>query len=134
MVVYATNAGTNISVAKIVLKGLVKINCGKKMERIDKLREMLASSPEDSFLNHALAMEMLALGQDADARRVWETLLQRDPGYIGSYYQLAKLMERLGERTLALEWYEKGLAAAQKAGDRHAMNELRMAYEELMDE
>ncbi len=95
---------------------------------------MLASSPEDSFLNHAMAMELMAMGQEAEARSVLETLLQRDPGYIGSYYQLAKLLERLGERDAALGWYEKGLAAAQKAGDRHAMNELRMAHEELMDE
>jgi Tfp pilus assembly protein PilF len=134
MVVYATNDVTNISVAKIVLKGLVKFNCGKKMERIDKLRQMLASSPDDSFLNHAMAMELMAMGQEAEARSVLQTLLQRDPGYIGSYYQLAKLLERLGERDAALEWYEKGLSAAQKAGDRHAMNELRMAYDELLDE
>lgn len=104
------------------------------MERIDKLRQMLASSPDDSFLNHAMAMELMGLGQDKEARSVLETLLQRDPGYIGSYYQLAKLLERLGQRDLALEWYEKGLKAAQTAGDRHAMNELRMAYDELMDE
>lgn len=104
------------------------------MERIEKLRLMLVSSPEDSFLNHAMAMELLALGEEAEARRVLETLLQRDPGYIGSYYQLAKLLERMGERDQALHWYEKGLKAAQQAGDRHAMNELRMAWDELMDE
>jgi Tfp pilus assembly protein PilF len=104
------------------------------MERIEKLRQMLSASPEDSFLNHALAMELMAMGQETEARRVLETLLQRDPGYIGSYYQLAKLLERLGEREAALEWYEKGLKAAQQAGDRHAMNELRMAYDELMEE
>ena len=134
MVVYATNRLTNISAAKIVLKGLVKFNCGKKMERLAKLKEMLINSPEDSFLNHALAMELLAVSKDAEARSVWETLLLRDPEYIGSYYQLAKLLERTGEREQAIEWYEKGLAAAQKAGDRHAMNELRMAYDELIDE
>lgn len=104
------------------------------MERIDKLRQMLAVSPDDSFLNHAMAMELLGLGQDAEARSVLETLLGRDPGYVGSYYQLGKLLERMGEREKALDWYEKGVKAAQQAGDRHAMNELRMAWDELLDE
>ena len=104
------------------------------MERIDKLRQMLDLSPDDSFLNHAMAMELLGAGRDVEARSVLETLLGRDPGYVGSYYQLAKLLERMGERALALDWYEKGVKAAQKAGDRHAMNELRMAWDELLDE
>ncbi|MGN6418807.1 MAG: tetratricopeptide repeat protein [Pseudobacter sp.] len=104
------------------------------MERIDKLRQMLAVSPDDSFLNHAMAMELLGQGADKEARSVLETLLGRDPGYVGSYYQLARLLEKMGERAEALEWYEKGFKAAQKAGDRHAMNELRMAWDELLDE
>jgi len=104
------------------------------MERIEKLRQMLASSPEDSFLNHALAMELMGLGRDEEAQQVLVVLLERDPAYVGSYYQLAKLLERTGEKDAAKIWYEKGLAAAQAAGDRHALNELRMAYEELLDE
>lgn len=104
------------------------------MDRLQKLKEMLALSPEDSFLNHALGMELVGMGQEPEARGVWETLLARDPGYVGAYYQLAKLLERTGEREAALEWYEKGMKAAQAAGDRHAMNELRMAYDELLDE
>ena len=31
----------------------------------------------------------------------------------------------------AIKWYEKGMAEAKKAGDNHAYNELRSAYEEL---
>ena len=104
------------------------------MDRLQKLKEMLQLSHADSFLNHALGMELVGMGQEAEARMVWEALLARDPAYVGAYYQLAKLLERAGERENALEWYEKGMKAAQAAGDRHAMNELRMAYEELMDE
>jgi Tfp pilus assembly protein PilF len=101
------------------------------MDRIGKLKEYLLASPEDSFLQHALALEYIKAGDDAEARRLFEALLQREPGYVGSYYHLAKLLERTGEHNLAIEWYEKGMAAAKAAGDIHAYGELRSAYEEL---
>jgi Tfp pilus assembly protein PilF len=104
------------------------------MERIDKLKVFLQSSPNDSFLKHALALEYVLLGDEAGARQLLEEVLTSDPGYIGSYYHLGKLLERTGERLLAIEWYEKGMAAAKAAGDRHAYGELQGAYEEAMDE
>ena len=101
------------------------------MDRIEKIKEFLRASPQDSFLQHALALEYIKLGQDDDARSLFEEILHRDPNYIGSYYHLAKLLERTGDQALAIEWYEKGMAAAKTAGDNHAYGELRSAYEEL---
>ena len=57
--------------------------------------------------------------------------LNSEPGYIGSYYHLAKLLERNGETEEAIKVYEKGMEEAKKAGDNHALGELRSAYEEL---
>ncbi|MEN9686615.1 MAG: hypothetical protein RLZZ28_2401 [Bacteroidota bacterium] len=101
------------------------------MERIAKIKEFLAASPDDNFLHHALALEYLKIGNDAGARELFELILTRSPEYIGSYYHLAKLLEKLQETRLAIEWYEKGMEAAKKAGDNHAYNELRAAHEEL---
>lgn len=103
------------------------------MERLEKLKEFLKANPEDSFLNHALALEYLKLQDAGAARQVFENLLARDPGYVGSYYHLAKLLESSGETEGAIKWYEKGMEAAKKAGDRHALNELQAAYEDLTD-
>ncbi|MEQ1678118.1 MAG: hypothetical protein ABL876_15530, partial [Chitinophagaceae bacterium] len=64
------------------------------MDRISKLKEFLAASPADSFLQHALALEYIKLGDDEQARGLFEEILNREPGYIGSYYHLAKLLER----------------------------------------
>ena len=102
------------------------------MDRIEKLKTFLQANPGDSFLQHALALEFIKLGQDEEARKLMEALLTADPAYIGSYYHLAKLLERQGERELAIAWYEKGLAAAKNAGEQHAYNELKAAYEELI--
>ena len=101
------------------------------MDRIEKIKEFLQASPHDSFLQHALALEYIKQGKEAEARSLFEEILQRDPSYIGSYYHLAKLLERTGEQALAIEWYEKGMAVAKAAGENHAYGELRSAYEEL---
>ena len=93
---------------------------------------MLKLSPADSFLKHALALEYIKLGDEPQARKEFEELLAKDPGYVGSYYHLAKLLETIGEKEAAIEWYEKGMSAARNAGDQHALNELQSAYEDLI--
>lgn len=102
------------------------------MDRIAKLKEFLAASPQDSFVQHALALEYIKLGQEVEARMLFEQILEREPGYIGSYYHLAKLLERIGETDAAIGTYEKGMEQAKAAGDRHAYNELQSAYEDLV--
>lgn len=102
------------------------------MDRIAKLKEFLKVNPEDSFVQHALALEYVKLGNDGEARRLFESLLHRDENYIGSYYHLARLFERNNEKENAVRWYEKGMMKAKQAGDDHAYNELLGAYEDLI--
>ena len=101
------------------------------MERIEKIRQMLLENPADSFLQHALALENIKLGNHEEACRLFEEILNREPGYIGSYYHLGKLLERNGREEDAVKVYEKGMEESKKAGDNHAFGELRGAYEEL---
>jgi Tfp pilus assembly protein PilF len=101
------------------------------MDRIAKLKEFLQASPGDNFLKHALALEYIKIGDDPTAQSIFEEILTQAPDYIGSYYHLAKLLERTGDIDAAVKWYEKGMEAAKKAGDFHALGELRSAHEEL---
>lgn len=101
------------------------------MNRIEVIKDYLKTTPEDSFLQHALALEYIKINREEDARKLFEEILVRDPDYTGSYYHLAKLLERTGEPKLALQWYEQGMEAAKRLGENHAYNELRSAYEEL---
>lgn len=103
------------------------------MSRIEKLKEFLQSSPDDSFLQHALALEYVKIGDDAAARNLFETILKREPGYTGSYYHLGKLLERAGDNDAAIEVYKKGMDETKKVADNHALGELRGALEELED-
>lgn len=101
------------------------------MNRIEKLKEFLNTSPNDNFLRHALALEYVKLGNDAAARALFESILQESPDYVGSYYHLGKLYERNGETDAALSVYEKGIAEAKRVNNRHAYSELQAAYDEL---
>lgn len=101
------------------------------MDRIKKLKKFLLANPEDSFIQHALALEYIKSGDDKTARGLFEELLEREPSYVGSYYHLGKLLERNDEIDAAIEWYKKGMEEAKRAGENHAFGELRGAYEEL---
>jgi tetratricopeptide (TPR) repeat protein len=101
------------------------------VDRISKLNEFLKINPKDSFVQHALALEYIKLGNDGQARLLFEEILNREPGFVGSYYHLAKLLERNDKTEEAIKVYEKGMEEAKKAGENHAYGELRGAYEEL---
>lgn len=102
------------------------------MDRIEKLKEYLKANDKDSFLQHALALEYIKIGNDTDAERLFNEILEREPGYIGSYYHLGKLLERVGQTEKAIDIYAKGMVEAKRAGDNHAYNELQGAHDELI--
>ena len=102
------------------------------MDRIEKLLDLLKTNPTDSFLQHALALEHIKTGNETEAQRLFEKLLIETPGYVGSYYHLGKLHERMGSAQQAVEIYEKGLLEAKKAGDQHAYNELMAAKDDAI--
>jgi Tfp pilus assembly protein PilF len=104
------------------------------VQRIEKLNEFLKTSPKDCFLRHALALEYIKIGDDATAETLFIAVLADDPGYVGTYYHLAKLLERNQRVPEAINWYQKGMEASKKANDAHAFNELRAALEELEEE
>lgn len=101
------------------------------MSRIEKLLEYLKTNDKDSFLQHALALEYIKIGEDEEARKLFNELLLREPTYVGSYYHLGKLLERKGDFEKAIRIYERGMEEARRADDRHAYNELQMAKEEI---
>lgn len=101
------------------------------MDRIDKLKQFLNQSPNEPFLTHALALEWIKIGNLEAALDCFESNRAHNPGYVGTYYHLAKLQESLHNNKEAIEVYEAGIEVARKAADMHALNELRAALEDL---
>ncbi|MCB0571459.1 MAG: tetratricopeptide repeat protein [Phaeodactylibacter sp.] len=103
-------------------------------ERLKQLLGLSAESPNDSFLQFAIAKEHEKLGHHEDALHYYLHLIEKDPHYVGTYYHLGKLYEKLQEAGNAWDIYEKGIEMAREAGDQHALGELmgaKMALEEL---
>jgi Tfp pilus assembly protein PilF len=102
------------------------------MDRVEKLKEYLKVNGKDSFLQHALALEYIKVGNEEEAEALFKEILHREATYVGTYYHLAKLLERIGKTEEAIKVYEKGMEEAKKAGDNHAYSELQGAWEELV--
>lgn len=96
-----------------------------------QLKEFLAKTPEDAFLNYALAIEYVGMGRDADAKTIFENLLETQPAYTATYYHLGKLYEREGRKDDAETIYRKGITITMKNREQHAMAELQNALSNL---
>ena len=72
------------------------------------------------------------MNNDAEAEKLFKAILTQSPDYVGSYYHLAKLLERNGNTREAVYWYEQGMQTARQLNDVHAYNELQSAYEDLV--
>lgn len=103
------------------------------MEKIHRIIELLEQYPSDNFLRHVLALEYVKAGDDGKARQLFQAILNEFPDQVGSYYHLAKLLERIGQKEEALKWYKLGMTESKKAKDNRTYNELQSAYEDLID-
>ena len=94
---------------------------------------MLEAAPNDAFTLFAIAKEYEGLKDDATALVWYQRLRSADPAYVGLYYHLGKLQERLQDIAMALEAYDAGIAVARAAGKQHALNELLTARLNIAD-
>ncbi|MGQ0635508.1 MAG: tetratricopeptide repeat protein [Planctomycetaceae bacterium] len=101
------------------------------MSRRQKLEALLAESPDDSFLQYALAMQIAAEGDPGAAALRLSRLLENDSHYVAAYFQLAQLWAQLGSADQARQVLARGIEQARRAGDDHAEGEMRGFLETL---
>jgi tetratricopeptide (TPR) repeat protein len=99
--------------------------------RLEQLRKARQQRPEDPFLTYAIAIELVNEGLDAEARPLFEELLERHQSYVPTYLHAGMLFERGEETRRAKEIYMRGIEVAQSAGNSHAASELRGALAAL---
>lgn len=96
--------------------------------RINILKSILDSKPEDNFARYGLAMEYAKEGRHADAVEEFRATIARDPSYAYAYYQGGQALEKMGRVEEAKEIYSQGIEAAK---DAHARSELQAALDLL---
>jgi predicted Zn-dependent protease len=104
------------------------------MNRIAILRSYIERDPTDMFTRHALAMELVKIGDDLEAQHVMDEIIAIDEFYVGTYYHLGKLCERIGDRLKAEAVYTKGVVLAEQVKDSTSLRELKAALQQLKDE
>ncbi len=107
--------------------------------RLEQLLAFLAENPSDDFLLFAVAKEHEKAGDDAAALDFFKKLEAAHPAYVGLFYHLGKLYERLKRPGDAVLTYKKGIETARAARDFHAASELQgallnLGFEEDDDE
>ena len=96
-------------------------------DRLKMIKEMLKTNPTDPFLLYAIALEYKKNGEDHLAIEQLESLIERTPDYLGSYYQLGKLYEEKNELEKAIDVYKKGKGIAELKNDHKTLGELNEA-------
>ncbi len=102
------------------------------LSRLQQLTTFLEESPDDAFLLFALAKEYEKMSDMVQALQYYTRLEILHPNYVGTYYHLGKLYEKLNLHDKAIDTYEKGMIIAKKENDKHAYSELQNALDDII--
>ena len=101
------------------------------MDKIARLKEILALDPRNSFARYGIAMELASLGEIAAALAEFDTLLTNDPDYTAGYFMSAQTLEGAGRKNEAIERLKAGIGCAARRGNSHALSEMQAMLDEL---
>ncbi|MCA1751223.1 MAG: tetratricopeptide repeat protein [Cryomorphaceae bacterium] len=102
--------------------------------RMELIAEMLQKNPDDTFLNYAAALEYKKDNEIKKAISIFKKIIDLDPAYLATYYQLGKLLEEVGKTKEAIEVYRSGHKLAVEKNDIKATGELSEALLILGDD
>lgn len=95
--------------------------------RIEQLKAFLEDDPKDSFTRFALALEYQKTDDLETAIGLFNEIITDEPEYVGVYYHLGGIYEKLGDLDKAARIYTIGIDIAVKIDDHHAGKELKEA-------
>jgi Tfp pilus assembly protein PilF len=98
---------------------------------LERLLALVTEDPGNSFYRYGLAMEYARLERNEEAVHSFAELIERDPQYVASYFQMGRLLQQLGRSEQAREIYLRGITVASQKGDWHAKGELEAALETI---
>lgn len=101
------------------------------MSRLDAIRKIVAQQPNDAFARYGLAMELKNEGLLDEAHTTFEELERGHPEYVAQYLMHGNLLIAMKRPDEARAVLERGIAAARKTGNGHALGELEQALDDL---
>lgn len=101
------------------------------MSRLEKLQEMLKSSPQDPFLHYGLAMEHRKGGDLDAALACLAQAIDCDADYVAAYFHGGQILAEQGQVDTARQMLRDGIVIARRSGDAHAAEEMTGLLESL---
>lgn len=101
------------------------------MPSIEQLQRLLELDQSDPFVHYALAQELAKARDFAGAVASYERCLKVDPLYCYAYYHAALAHLSAGSDDNAKAMLQRGIDAARKAQDDHALSEIQALLDTL---
>jgi predicted Zn-dependent protease len=101
------------------------------MDKIERLKEILALDPKNSFARYGIAIELVNQGETAAALAEFDILLSNDPDYTPGYFMAAQTLAGAGKKPEAIERLKAGIGCAARAGNSHALSEMQTMLDAL---
>jgi tetratricopeptide (TPR) repeat protein len=101
------------------------------MSRLDQLRKLAESQPDDALAQYGVGLECMQLERWEEAIAAFQRTLSLDRGYSAAYFQKARAELQLGRRAAAAATLKAGIAAADAKGETHTASEMKKMLEAL---
>lgn len=100
-------------------------------KRLQMLDKAIAAGSQDPFIFYARALELRGQGALQAALDALTDVEARFPDYVPTFLMAGQIALELDQTSHANNVWERGLAAATRAGDEHAKSELQQALATL---
>ena len=93
-------------------------------DRLERIEEMLAEEPGDTFLRYCRAMELAKAGRDEESLADFRGLTQATPPYVPAFFMAAQRLVDWDRVEEARDFLREGIEEARRQGDGHAAAEM----------
>lgn len=94
------------------------------MSRREQIEAMLKETPEDTFLQYALAMELKSEQQHEASLKLFGELMTADPPHVPAFFMAGQQLAGLDRIEEAQDILRQGIQQANQQGNAHASGEM----------
>jgi Tfp pilus assembly protein PilF len=101
------------------------------MDPVERFEAMLAAGRDSALLRFSLGMHYLKAGDTSRAAEHLRSAVSQDADYSAAWKLLGKALADSGAGVEAAEAYRKGIAAAERRGDKQVAKEMAVFLRRL---
>ncbi len=94
------------------------------MSRRAQIEAMLKETPDDTFLQYALAMELKSEGQHEASLKLFDSLMASEPPHVPAFFMAGQQLAGLDRIEEAQQILKAGIQQADLQGNAHASGEM----------